>query len=242
MKKLGFFFGLLIVVGLAYLLGWTKLIPVKEIVIDKSESQVASEILRKLNDEPSVVKTGEPIARIDRRLIQSRLKELLWVGEVRISRNLLSGVVAIDISPRNPLTRLAAPWSSNELFGFMDEDLNFFYINKQAVESASSIDTKGWEELPTLSISRDHLALKADVKSLISFTEGAGLETVRIDAKDREILKSTLKFNGSEVEVTWGNISELKVKIEVFEALLTLRKNRKVEAIDISNPLSPVVR
>jgi hypothetical protein len=42
------------------------------------------------------------------------------------------------------------------------------------------------------------------------------------------------------LEVYWGNVKELDLKLEVLNRLLELKENRSAKSFDLSNPLSPI--
>ncbi|MEY3455510.1 MAG: hypothetical protein RLZZ92_630 [Actinomycetota bacterium] len=78
---------ILVLVGAAYLLGWSKIFVVEKVVVASQDKDVVKEVTMKLAQPPAVVQIGEPLARVDRREIASRLRELLWVDNVELNRN-----------------------------------------------------------------------------------------------------------------------------------------------------------
>ena len=120
---------ILVLIAAAYVLGWTKIFVVEKVIIDSSDKKIVADVMTKINQAPAVVTVGEPLARVDRREIASRLRELVWVENVQLDRRMLSGELRLKILPRNPIGRLVAQDSSNiDSVGFMDRDLEFFYL------------------------------------------------------------------------------------------------------------------
>ena len=61
-----------------------------------------------------------------------------------------------------------------------------------------------------------------------------------INAPDGGNISSTLILDGRQLEVYWGNVKELDLKLEVLNRLLELKENRRAKSFDLSNPLSPI--
>ena len=55
-------FSFVILVGAAYLLGWSKIFVVESIVIQTKNKDVAQEVQLKLSENPAVVSIGDPLA------------------------------------------------------------------------------------------------------------------------------------------------------------------------------------
>ena len=90
--------GVLFIV-LAYFLGWSSIFSVKKVEIAGAPTTaVQAEIEMK-----SQIEVGQQLARVNPQSVARKIEKLSWVKDVAISRNWLSGVVAIEISPREPL-------------------------------------------------------------------------------------------------------------------------------------------
>ena len=232
-------------IAAAYVLGWTKIFVVEKVIIDSSDKKIVADVMTKINQAPAVVTVGEPLARVDRREIASRLRELVWVENVQLDRRMLSGELRLKILPRNPIGRLVAQDSSNiDSVGFMDRDLEFFYLPREAVARAVASGETGWATMPELSLMADGDEVRGDVRFIIESLqkEKSGIEEIhRVTAKDQESISTTVTREGRKLDISWGSVNELSLKFEVMSRLLELKANKNVKRIDLSSPTSPIV-
>lgn len=240
-------FSLLILVGAAYLLGWSKIFVVEKIVISSQDKDVVKEITMKIAQPPSVVKIGQPLARVDRREIASRLRELLWVDNVELDRKIFTGEVLIKVIPRSPIARLVSTNSNNvESVGFMSKDLEFFYLPRQAVQQAIATGETNWGDIPELNFSGEIAsstnAEREDIRELIRTlsTQGYGIRGITV--KSPTEFSSSIMRDTRKLDIYWGSVKELPLKIEVMERLLDLKENKRVKSINLSNPVAPIVK
>ncbi len=233
-------------IAAAYVLGWTKIFVVEKVIIDSSDKKIVADVMTKINQAPAVVTVGEPLARVDRREIASRLRELVWVENVQLDRRMLSGELRLKILPRNPIGRLVAQDSSNiDSVGFMDRDLEFFYLPREAVARAVASGETGWATMPELSLMADGDEVRGDVRFIIESLqkEKSGIEEIhRVTAKDQESISTTVTREGRKLDISWGSVKELELKVEVMNRLLELKANKRVNFIDLSNPIAPIVK
>lgn len=241
------FFSLLILVGAAYLLGWSKIFVVEKIVVASQDKDVVKEITMKIAQPPSVVKIGQPLARVDRREIASRLRELLWVDNVELDRKIFTGEVIIKVIPRSPIARLVSTNSNNvESVGFMSQDLDFFYLPRQAVQQAIATGETNWGDIPELNFSGEIAsstnAEREDIRELIRTlsTQGYGIRVITV--KSPTEFSSSIMRDTRKLDIYWGSVKELPLKIEVMERLLDLKENKRVKSINLSNPVAPIVK
>lgn len=237
---------ILVLIAAAYVLGWTKIFVVEKVIIDSSDKKIVADVMTKINQAPAVVTVGEPLARVDRREIASRLRELVWVENVQLDRRMLSGELRLKILPRNPIGRLVAQDSSNiDSVGFMDRDLEFFYLPREAVARAVASCETGWATMPELSLMADGDEVRGDVRFIIESLqkEKSGIEEIhRVTAKDQESISTTVTREGRKLDISWGSVKELELKVEVMNRLLELKANKRVNFIDLSNPIAPIVK
>jgi hypothetical protein len=237
---------ILVLIAAAYVLGWTKIFVVEKVIIDSSDKKIVADVMTKINQAPAVVTVGEPLARVDRREIASRLRELVWMENVQLDRRMLSGELRLKILPRNPIGRLVAQDSSNiDSVGFMDRDLEFFYLPREAVARAVASGETGWATMPELSLMADGDEVRGDVRFIIESLqkEKSGIEEIhRVTAKDQESISTTVTREGRKLDISWGSVKELELKVEVMNRLLELKANKRVNFIDLSNPIAPIVK
>lgn len=233
----------LILVASAYVLGWTKIFVVEKIIIDSQDKKIVADVMSKIKQTPAVVVVGEPLARVDRREIASRLRELVWVENVQLDRRMLSGELHLKVLPRNPIGKLVTQDSTNvESVGFMDRDLEYFYLPREAVNRAVASGETGWATMPELSLIADSPEVRADVRTLIETLQREKLEIQRVTAKGQEIISSTVIKDGRKLDISWGSVKELELKLEVMNRLLELKANKRVTIINLANPIAPIVK
>ena len=242
MKRIIAFAVVVAISSSAYLLGWSNLFPVKSLTIAESDKEIVSELRMKLREIPAPIVIGEPIARVDKREITSRLRDLIWVDGVEIRRNFFSGEVSVSVEPRSAIGQLDDRWSANPAeMAFLGTDLSFFFVPRSEVAKAAKSGDSDWLSLPKLALGSDERALLEETVSLLAAISGLNAETISITAPDRESFKSRIKLERRELDISWGSVNELPLKIEVLQRLLELKANRNVKRVDLSAPLAPIV-
>ncbi len=223
-----------------YVLGWSQIFTVEKIIIDSKDKKIVKDVMTKITEPPAVVKIGQPLARVDRREIATRLREMLWVENIKLDRRLLSGELHIEIVARNPIGRLIPKDSTNvESIGFMDRDLESFYLPAEAV--ARALASGEWSEMPEISIQQDSKELRSDISKLIETLQGNSVKVERVIAKDQLAISTKLVTEGRRLDISWGSVKDLELKIEIMNRLLELKANKSVKNINLSNPISPIV-
>ncbi|MEY3434265.1 MAG: hypothetical protein RL057_645 [Actinomycetota bacterium] len=223
-----------------YVLGWSQVFTVEKIIIDSKDKKIVKEVLAKINQSPAVVEIGQPLARVDRREIATRVREMLWVENIKLDRRLLSGELHIAVIARDPIGRLIPKDSTNvESIGFMDRDLENFYLPAEAV--ARALASGEWSDMPEISIQNDSKGLRSDVAQLIETLQGNALQVERVQAKDQLSISTKLVKEGRRLDISWGSVKDIELKIEIMNRLLELKENKSVKNINLSNPISPIV-
>lgn len=231
---------ILILALATYVLGWSQVFTVEKIIIDSKDKKIVKEVLAKINQSPAVVEIGQPLARVDRREIATRVREMLWVENIKLDRRLLSGELHIAVIARDPIGRLIPKDSTNvESIGFMDRDLENFYLPAEAV--ARALASGEWSDMPEISIQNDSKGLRSDVAQLIETLQGNALQVERVQAKDQLSISTKLVKEGRRLDISWGSVKDIELKIEIMNRLLELKENKSVKNINLSNPISPIV-
>lgn len=239
-KKPILLLSLIVIAASAYILGWTKIFVVEKITIESADKKIVSDVLAKVAQTPAVVSIGQPLARVDRREIATRLREMLWIENIKLDRNLFTGELQIKIVPRNPIGKLVAKDSTNvETVGFLDQDLEYFYLPRQAVIRA--INAGEWSELPEISFQDDGAEVRQDVADLLRVLQENSLKVERVTAKDQLSISTKAVFNDRRLDITWGSVKELELKLEILQRLIELKANKYVKNVNLSNPVSPIV-
>lgn len=208
---------------LAYFLGWSSIFSVKKVEIAGAPTiAVQTEI-----ENRSQIEVGQQLARVNPQSVARRIEKLAWVKDVAISRNWLSGVVAIEISPRVPL----AFFNSDQVPGqTIDEEGELFslpgYTNPDlALISAKSPDS-------ALKANELFTALPEKFRRSITLMLATSTNTFT--------LNSTLE--GRDIRIRWGDSQDMALKISVINSLLKLPENKQIKMIDVVAPHAPIVK
>ncbi|MFM8843911.1 MAG: cell division protein FtsQ/DivIB [Actinomycetota bacterium] len=236
-----------IVAGLAYLLGWSKAFVVEKIVIQTQSKEISREVKAKLAENPPVVNIGDPLARVDRRAIASRLRELLWVENIELDRLALAGEVRIAVIPREPIGRITTSTSATvDSVGFLGADLEIFYLPRSAVDKAIASGETNWGQIPEVSFQsaarETNESIRGDVKELIESLKSREFQVKEVRAQSPSELSTRALKSGKSLDIFWGSVNELPLKIEVLERLMALKENKRARYFNLSNPVSPIVK
>ena len=165
---------------------------------------------------------------------------------------MINGKLLIKIISRTPIARLTSTTSPQSVtIGFMGEDLDYFYLPRQAIDQAIASGDKSWQQIAELTLpagSTDEIdnQLKAAARELIElFSQelaGRGFELTRVSARDSASFITSANYLGRSIEISWGSINDLGLKVEVMERLLAQDENKKVRRINLIDPLKPTVR
>ena len=213
----------MVIAVLAYFLGWSSIFSVKKVEITGAPTTaVQAEI-----ENRSQIEVGQQLARVNPQSVARRIEKLAWVKDVAISRNWLTGVVAIEISPREPL----AFFNSDQVPGqTIDEEGELFslpgYTNPDlALISAKSPDS-------ALKANELFTALPEKFRRSITLMMATSTNTFT--------LNSTLE--GRDIRIRWGDSQDMALKISVINSLLKLPENKKIKLIDVVAPYAPIVK
>lgn len=227
----------LLFAALAYVLGWTNVFAVKSFeVVDENPDRKT--VIEKTLDLASQV--GKPIARIDRRELNGKLRNLTWASQVDLSRNFVTGKVTLAIEPEVVMARLNSSWTAAPgQIPFLAEDLSVIYVNQDEANflEVSELLKKG-SVLPEINMGSEDDQLKGSLRDLVAKLNEWTI--LGINAPNGGNISSTLILDSRRLEVYWGNVKELDLKLEVLNRLLELKENRRAKSFDLSNPLSPI--
>lgn len=224
----GFFLGCVLLALLAYLLGWSSLLAANTVNI--SGTTRVADVTSLLDSMPSTTyRKGAPLARIDTRYINRKLKSLDWIKNSRTSRDWLHQTLSISIIERTPIAQ------------FIDEKGQLRLIDKTGVDflSPSAI-----ARYPTITFAEPTPELKNAISLFLqSIPEGfiSSLNSLAIRAP--LYIQSQQKGLGAGMLIIrWGDTSDLAVKVKVIQRLLSLDENKKAKLIDVISPLTPIVK
>ena len=212
-----------VIIALAYLLGWSPIFSVKKVEITGAPTAA---VLANI-EMKSQIEVGQQLARVNPQSAARKIEKLSWVKDVAISRNWLSGAVAIKINPRQPL----AFFNSDQVPGqTIDEEGQLFslpgYTNPDlALISAKSPDS----------------ALKAnELFTALPENFRKNITSMLATSSNTFTLNSTLE--GRDIRIRWGDSQDMVLKISVINSLLKLPENKKIKLIDVVAPYAPIVK
>ncbi len=212
-----------LLIVLAYFLGWSSFFSVKKIEITGAPTtKVQAEI-----EQKSQIEAGQQLARVNPQSVARRIEKLAWVKNVSISRDWLSGVVAIEISPRQPL----AFFNSDQVPGqTIDEEGQLFSLPGYSNSDLALISAKN----PDSALKANELftALPENFRKNITSMIATSTNTFT--------LNSTLE--GRDIRIRWGDNQDMALKISVINSLLKLPENKEIKLIDVVAPHAPIVK
>lgn len=211
---------LLLVVTVAYLLGWSSLFTVKQIRVIGAPSTIESQLIGES------IHSGEKLARLETRAISNSLRKYTWLDHARIDRNWLKGLITIHVWTRTPI----AAYQTH----LMDSNGVVFDLPSDQISHLPIITTSN--------ISSAKFALDLLLKLPIDFR--SNVMAVRVEGARSAILvmKRSIQSPSRVLSVIWGDSTDTELKIRVFNALLALPENGKVSTINVSAPHAPIVK
>ena len=205
-----------------YLFAWSPLFEVSHINITGLPSYIEESVIQDLLE----IKTGDKLARIEPRSINHRLEDLTWIKKASLSRNWTNGEVSISIVPRVPVGIYGdrAIDASGTLFDFP--------VNFPASESAA---------LPRVSASTPELGLRA-ITLFKVLPQDVRDNLIAMSAPNESSISTRQIAGDHELFIQWGSLSQVALKVNVYQALLALPENKDVRRIDLSAPHAPIAK
>jgi cell division protein FtsQ len=211
------------VLALAYLLGWSSFFNVKSVEISGAPTPaVQVEIEKK-----SQVVVGQQLARVNPQSAARKIEKSPWIKDARISRDWLSGVVRIEVTPRVPL----AFFNSDQVPGqTIDEDGQLFSLPGYTNPELALISAKSPES--ALKANELFTQLPENFRAQITSMLATSINTFTLNSV----------INGRELRIRWGDNQDMALKISVINKLLKLPENKRIKLIDVVAPYAPIVK
>ncbi len=209
---------ILLTAGLAYLLGWSNVLTIKEISYIGSPTKSSEATVKALAN----LEIGERLARVETRKIAGRLQTLPWIESADLSRNWFSGKIVVAVTPRIPIATF-----NGEL---MDA-------------TGKSFDLPGGfkSKLPSV-FARDTKSGLAAIKLFTKLPTEFSTRTSAFTAISPENINFNIVEGKRSLMVIWGSDIEIDLKLKVYRALVALPENSKIKKIDLTEPRSPIVK
>jgi len=210
-RRLLLFVSTLVLVAVTYILGWSSLFTVSSIEFTGTNTRVSSGIV-----------VGQKLARVEPRAVAARLENLEWVSDAKVSRNWISGKVAIEITERIPVA---------------------IYKNTVIDSTGKSFALRGSPSTNLVHIQAGDLT--AAVKAVTFFTSlpsdlKSALTVVKVRSTGALVL--IVDHGDKKVEIRWGNDGDNELKTKVYTALIALPENAAIKRVDVSAPRAPIVK
>lgn len=208
----------IVLVSAAYILGWSSLFTVKQVVVVGSPNP----------SEAFAIEHGIPLggkmARLESQKFAKSLKGYTWLDHSNISKDWLKGIVTVRVWTRTPVAQFQ----------------NHLVDGTGVVFDLPSADLS---HLPTIA-GRDVEAAKVAARILTALPNQmrANVKNILMRGSDSAVLTiadTTLK---RALTVAWGDESNMALKVQVYQALVALPENSKIRVIDLSAPHAPIVK
>ena len=209
-----------LLVGAAYLLGWSNVFSVKNVVVLGAPS--ASEALLIKNSIP----IGEKLARMESKQLNSTLEGFPWLARSGVSANWLNGVVTVHVWTRNPVAIIDSK--------LIDETGKIFDLPGYSYHGLPSVIA------PTSAARLFAAKLVVDLPqqlraSLVTITT-VGNHSARLVVTESSFVPPR------SITIIWGDSSDNELKGRVYQSLIALPENKKVSLVDVSAPHAPIVK
>lgn len=204
----------ILVIGLGgYLLGWSSVLATKSLEINGAPTVELEKQITDIAD----IQIGDPLARIEPRILQSQIDKFDWVANSSITRNWLTGKVSIDIDSRIAVAAVGGK-----------------YIDKSGVIFDPPKTPSG--NLPQI-IAPDSSTRLAAIELFLSLPDTFASNVSSLTATGNQYLITNGKYG-----INWGRSGNTDLKIQLFNQLIALSENKKINYLDLSNPKSPIVK
>jgi cell division septal protein FtsQ len=209
---------ILLTAGLAYLLGWSDVLTIKEISYVGAPTKSSEATVKALTN----IEVGERLARVETRKIAGRLQTLPWIESADLSRNWISGKIVVAVTPRIPIAT----------------------FNGQLMDATGKrFDLPGGfkSKLPSV-FARDTKSGLAAIKLFTKLPTEFSTRTSAFTAISPENINFKIAEGKRSLMVIWGSDIEIDLKLKVYKALVALPENSKIKKIDLTEPRSPIVK
>jgi cell division septal protein FtsQ len=209
---------ILLTAGLAYLLGWSDVLTIKEISYVGAPTKSSEATVKNLTN----LEVGERLARVETRKIAGRLETLPWIESADLSRNWISGKIVVAVKPRIPIAT----------------------FNGQLMDATGKrFDLPGGfkSKLPSV-FARDTKSGLAAIKLFTKLPTEFSTRTSAFTAISPENINFKIVEGKRSLMVIWGSDIEIDLKLKVYKALVALPENSKIKKIDLTEPRSPIVK
>lgn len=216
-RNLYIFLFIAVIAGLGYLLGWSNLLATKSVLI----TGAPTDALEKQIADVAKIEIGKPLARIEPRILQGQIDKFDWVERASIQRNWLNGKVNIIVTARTAVAAVGGKYIDRTGFLF-------------------NAPVKPDENLPEIFAVDSSTRLSA-IELFLSFPDIFASDVRSLTATGNQFL-ITVENESGKYGINWGRSGNTSLKIKVFNQLISLPENQKINYLDLSDPNSPIVK
>ena len=215
---------MIVIVGaLAYLLGWSSIFTVKSVEISGAPTAAIQVEIEKKSE----IEIGQQLARVNPQSVARKVEKSPWIKDVAISRDWLSGLVRIEVNPRQPL----AFFNSDQVPGqTIDEEGRLFSLPGYTNPDLALISAKSPES--ALEANELFTQLPKNFRAQITSMTATSSNTFTLNSV----------IEGREIRIRWGDSQDMAIKISVINKLLKLPENKRITLIDVVAPYAPIVK
>jgi cell division protein FtsQ len=216
--RMAFAIVFLILVSAAYVLGWSSLFTVKQVVVVGSPNPSESFAIE------HSIHLGEKMARLESQSLAKSLEKYTWLDHSSVSRDWLKGIVTVHVWTRTPVAQFHT---------HLVDDAGIVF-------DLPSVDTS---HLLTITGSNDYAAKFAtDVLTKLPTQLRSQVTAILVHGTDSAILSIKDPTLKRVLTVAWGDQSNMSLKVQVYQALVALPENSKISKMDLSAPHAPIVK
>ena len=217
-RRLVIFIGIMVVASAAYVLGWSSVFTVKHVVVVGAPNPSEAYVIE------HSVHVGDKMARLESQAITKSLRKYSWLDHSKISRNWLKGVVTVRVWTRTPIAQFEGHLVDDNGVVFDLPSIDTSHLTN--ITGSNSASAKFATDLLT--------SLPDQLRSEISDVVVHGSAMAILSIND-PTLNRVLK-------VVWGDLTNISLKVKVYQALIALPENAKIAMIDVSAPHAPIVK
>lgn len=208
--------------GLAYILGWSEAFTVKAIQVVGSPNTLSEGDITK----KSQINIGEQLARINIRSTEENIAEIPWIKDVEIARNWISGEVVLSVSARQPIAYFNIDQIEDQTIDSAGEPFLLPGFSDSALPIISSVSPEG-----ALAASDLFTSFPMEFRGVITSMAATSSTSFVLNAR----------YKDRDINIRWGDSSQMNLKISVINRLLAQPENRKITSIDLLAPHAPIV-
>lgn len=222
-----------ILIGTAYLLGWSSVLSVNSVDVEGTSSQ--TEIMSKLNTDSIELSIGSKLARIEPRAIAKSVEMLDWIDQVKVTRNWFGRSIKISVVEKQAVAKSVS----------MKDGLINFDASGAIFKPISIKQLSVQQQLPLVIVAEDDKSSLASVGKLLSqlppYSSELLVNLKSISVSSSGHIQMETSIGAQSLQINWGLARDISQKLRVLNALLKLPENKDIKRVDLTQPELPIV-